>query len=277
MSTIKEALKQAEVLLSSTESVVLDAELLLASVLGHSREYLYTWPEQELSANQQVKFRQKCQRRREGHPIAYLTGKRSFWTLELSVNSHVLIPRPETELLVELALEILPQENLLIADLGTGSGAIALSLASERPTWQILACDVSDEALSIASSNRDSLEIPNVDFRRGQWCAAFSENNLHGIIANPPYIDEYDPHLSQGDVRFEPALALVSGELGLADIRLIASQSLEKLKAGGWLLLEHGYQQGDAVRSLLTGLGYREVATHRDLSANERVTIGRLE
>ncbi|MDC0598770.1 peptide chain release factor N(5)-glutamine methyltransferase [Gammaproteobacteria bacterium] len=275
MLTIKAALQEASSLFSDSESASLDAEILLAFVLGKTREHLFTWPEQELTVAQQETFQRHCQRRAKGHPVAYLTGQRAFWNFELKVNSHVLIPRPETELLVELSLDKLSNEEQCIADLGTGSGAIALVLASERPNWKILACDLSKAALDVARQNAECLSCTTIEFKLGEWCDAFAETELDAIISNPPYIDAQDEHLQQGDVRFEPALALISAEQGLADIKIIASQAQEKLKSGGWLLLEHGFQQGESVRQILHDQSFSDIVTHNDVAGLERVTCGR--
>ena len=273
---IKQALLDAKALLAQSDSAELDAELLLAKVLNKDRAYLYTWPEKMLSQQEISEFQLFCQRRIKGHPIAYLIGERSFWNFNFKVSAQVLIPRPETELLVEIALEKIENEKALVADLGTGSGAIALSIAGERPGCTVLACDLSVDALSVARENAEHLKIPNVLFKQGAWCDAFSETGLDAVISNPPYIDEADKHLSEGDVRFEPLLALVSADNGLKDIKIIAKQAQNKLKQGGWLLLEHGYQQGLAVRGILNNLAYESVATHNDLSGNERVTVAKL-
>lgn len=273
---IKTALKAARTLFTDSDSAQLDSELLLAFVLGKSRTYLFTWPEQALSEEQNLRFQQFCQRRQKGHPIAYLLGQRSFWDFDLYVNQQVLIPRPETELLVELTLEKLGAGKKLIADLGTGSGAIALALANERPAWDLLACDISEQALEVAKANLDSLKLNNVEIKQGAWCAAFPQMELDAIVSNPPYIDAEDKHLSEGDVRFEPELALISANKGLADIEIIATEAQSKLKQQGWLLLEHGYQQGEAVRAVLKKLSYTAIATHKDLAANDRVTCAQL-
>lgn len=276
MLTIQSALRESWAMLSASDSPQLDAELLLASALNKPREYLYTWPEKELSEEVAVQFQKFCQRRQKGHPVAYLLGQRSFWDFDLSINSNVLIPRPETELLVELCLEKLDSKTKTIADLGTGSGAIALALASENEKWQLIACDLSEEALKVARENSITLNIRNIEFRQGSWCEPVVETGLDAIVSNPPYIAENDEHLSQGDVRFEPKLALVCGDEGLADINTIAAQGLSKLKEGGLLFLEHGFQQGEAVRGILSEKGYTEIETHRDLSGNERVTCARV-
>jgi len=280
---IQQALSHASSHLNQSESPRLDAEILLAHALGKSREFLVTWPEIDLSESEQHTFLHLLGQRALGQPIAYLLGKKAFWDFDLTVNSDVLIPRPETELLVELALEHLDTSKHLLADLGTGSGAIALALAKERPEWQLVATDSSEAALKVAKLNAENLRLDNIELRQGSWCEALkggknSENSnekYDAIISNPPYIDKTDVHLSQGDVRFEPVQALVAEEQGLADLRQIATQVLEKLKPDAILMLEHGYQQAEAVRQLLEQSGYNDIQTHKDLAGLERVTMAR--
>ena len=274
--TIKQALRQAQHTLYGSESAQIDSELLLACALGCNRTYLYTWPEKHLSTSQQSYFDSLLDRRVLGEPIAYVTGEREFWSLTLRVNRHVLIPRPETELLVETALGLLPTQAQRVADLGTGSGAIALALANERPDWQIYASDLSLEALQVASDNALSNKLGNVHFSQGSWCEALPAEPMHMIISNPPYIDPQDSHLSQGDLRFEPRSALSSEESGIADIRTIITQAPAHLILGGWLLLEHGFEQAAAVRALLTTNGFQNVRTLQDLNGLDRVTLGHL-
>jgi release factor glutamine methyltransferase len=258
-----------------SDTARLEAEILLAHLLKITRAQLLVRGEQTLSAEQQVIFQQLLSRRLAGEPIAYIIGQREFWSLPFAVTSDTLIPRPETELLVELALQKFPeQENIRVADLGTGSGAIALALAHERPRWQITATDNSTAALAIAKRNAVELRINNVQFNSGDWCQALAMQQFHLIISNPPYIKVGDPHLTQGNVRFEPDSALVSGDDGLQDLRQIIAEAPAHLLAGGWLLLEHGYEQAAAVRVLLLAQGYQEVISVRDLAGQERVTVG---
>ena len=273
--TIKQALRMASHAIAGSDTVQLDAELLLASALGKSRTYLYTWPEQVLSPSERSYFESVLERRVMGEPVAYILGTRDFWTLTLRVNRHVLIPRPETELLVETALALVTSQDARIADLGTGSGAIALALASERPAWNIVATDMSTAALSLASDNATVLKIPNVEFRQGSWCEALPLTLFDLIASNPPYIDSADAHLTQGDLRFEPRSALVASDGGLADIRMLCSQAPQCLKPGGWLLLEHGWTQGQAVAAIMQSNGLESVQTLKDLNDNDRVTLGR--
>jgi release factor glutamine methyltransferase len=273
--TIKQALRMASHAIAGSDTVQLDAELLLAAALGKSRTYLYTWPEQVLSPSERSYFESVLERRVMGEPVAYILGSRDFWMLTLRVNRHVLIPRPETELLVETALALVTTPEASIADLGTGSGAIALAIASERPVWKILATDMSGDALTVASDNASQLNIVNVEFRQGSWCDALPPQLFDLIVSNPPYIDAADAHLTQGDLRFEPHSALVAADDGLADIRTLCSQAPQCLKPGGWLLLEHGWTQGPTVAAILQSSGLETVRTLKDLNGNDRVSLGR--
>lgn len=273
--TLKQALRMASHAIAGSDTVQVDAELLLAAALGKSRTYLYTWPEQVLSPAERSYFESVLERRVMGEPVAYILGTRDFWTLTLRVNRHVLIPRPETELLVETALALIASPDARIADLGTGSGAIALALASERPAWKVIATDMSASALSVASDNASVLNIANVEFRQGSWCEALPPQRFDLIASNPPYIDSADAHLTQGDLRFEPRSALVAADDGLADIRALCAQAPDYLKPGGWLLLEHGWTQGQAVAALMQSSGLESVQTIKDLNDNDRVTQGR--
>jgi release factor glutamine methyltransferase len=273
--TIKQALRMASHAIAGSDTVQLDAELLLAAVLGKSRTYLYTWPEQVLSPAERSYFESVLERRVMGEPVAYILGTRDFWTLTLRVNRHVLIPRPETELLVEMTLALVTTQEACIADLGTGSGAIALAIASERPVWKVVATDMSGDALTVASDNASQLNIVNVEFRQGSWCDALPPQLFDLIVSNPPYIDAADAHLTQGDLRFEPRSALVAADDGLADIRTLCSQAPQRLKPGGWLLLEHGWTQGPTVAAILQSSGLETVRTLKDLNGNDRVSLGR--
>ena len=252
-----------------------EAEQLLAHALGRDRAWLFAHAIDELEAGQVAAFEALLARRIAGEPVAYLTGRRSFWTLELEVNADTLIPRPETELLVELALARLPDaEKINVADLGTGSGAIALSLAQERPRAWVIATDASAGALAVAKRNALAHGIGNVEFRQGSWFAPLSGERFDLIASNPPYIAVDDPHLQQGDLRFEPATALSSGSDGLEDIRDIVAHAGEHLVAGGWLLLEHGYDQAEAVHALLVAHGFVQVQSRNDLAGIARCTGG---
>jgi release factor glutamine methyltransferase len=250
-----------------------DAELLLMHALGVDRAWLYAHADDSIDAAGVARFDELVARRAAGAPMAYLIGQREFWSLDLRVTPDVLIPRPETELLVELALQKIPQgEKLDLADLGTGSGAIALALARERPHAQVLATDASAAALAVARSNAQRLGIANIDFAHGDWCAALGERTFDVIVSNPPYIAASDAHLTQGDLRHEPRAALASGVDGLDAIRHIVRTASANLKTGGWLLLEHGHDQGTAVSELFAQSGFVESFTARDLEARERVS-----
>lgn len=252
-----------------------DAEILLAHVLGQPRGWLIAHGEAVLSPGQAAAFDRLLERREAGEPVAYLTGTRGFWTLELAVTPATLVPRPETELLVEQALAKIPADVAWrLADLGTGCGAIALALASERPQCRVVATDLSAEALAVARDNAACNRIDNVEFRQGSWLEPLQDDRFDLIVSNPPYVADGDPHLAQGDLRFEPALALSCGSDGLNAIRTLAAGAPARLRPGGWLLFEHGLAQGAAVRALLTDAGCVDVATVSDLEGRERVTLG---
>lgn len=273
MTIIASLLRAAE--LPESPTARLDAELLLAAALGKSRSYLHTWPERIVPTEAAVAFAGFLQRRRDGEPVAYILGQQGFWKIDLEVAPHTLIPRPETELLVEAALQLLPATPAQVLDLGTGTGAIALALASERPVWQVTAVDRVAQAVALAERNRERLHLANTRVLESHWFSALAGERFDLIISNPPYIAAADPHLSAGDVRFEPASALVSGADGLDDLRLIISQAPQHLNAAGWLLLEHGYDQAGAVRELLTRHGFEQVESRQDLAGHERISLGR--
>lgn len=274
--TIQSCLLRAAELQELSDSARLDVELLLARVLEKDRSYLFTWPEKTLSNEQRLAFEALFSRRLKGEPIAHILGEREFWSLPLRVNASTLIPRPDTELLVELALEFLPKTSGAIVDLGTGTGAIALALASENAHWNILALDQSPAACDLAESNRSRLGFDKVQVRQSNWFSALEQGveSFDLIVSNPPYIDKDDHHLSEGDVRFEPLSALVADDLGLADIKLIAASAPKFLNDGGCLLFEHGYQQAESVRNILTEIGFESVRSERDLNGNDRATLG---
>jgi release factor glutamine methyltransferase len=254
----------------------LEAEALLAACLERPRSYLFAWPERTLSTDQWQGFQALLRRRLDGEPVAYLLGEREFWSLRLEVGPDALIPRPETELLVELALERLPAVPAArVLELGTGSGAIAAALASERQNWRITASDASGAALALAERNFTRLGLANVRPLHGDWYAALPAGERFDLIlSNPPYVTEDDPHLKQGDLLWEPRNALVAGADGLDAIRLIGAKAPEHLIPGGWLLIEHGWDQGPAVRTVLRGAGLRQVTSKRDLAGLERVSLG---
>jgi len=277
--TISQALKLAADKLSDLPRTNprLEAEILLAHVLDKPRTHLFAWPENRLDGSARILFETLIERRLSGEPSAYLTGYREFWSLELKVTRDTLIPRPETELLVEQALTLIPAESTYrIADLGTGSGAISAAIASERPACRILATDISAAALEIARENFEKLDLGNVCCAQGQWCAALpAEDPLFDlIVSNPPYIASTDPHLTEGALPWEPAHALISGMHGLDDIHTIVTEASHHLIPGGWLLLEHGYDQGEQVRHMLNTAGFQLFRTFRDLSGRERLSQG---
>ena len=253
-----------------------DAALLLSHAARQTRSWLYAHGDDQADAGIVDRYEVLLARRMGGEPVAYIVGRRGFRHLELRVTPDTLVPRPETELLVELALERLPAGPAVrAADLGTGSGAIALALASERPRASVVATDASAAALAVARDNASELGIGNVEFREGDWFAPLDGERFDLVASNPPYIALGDPHLGQGDLRFEPAAALSSGSDGLDAIRRIARDAPAHLVDGGWLLLEHGWEQGAAVRALLSAAGFMDVSTAQDLEQRDRVTLGR--
>jgi len=274
--TIAELLKQSRTQLDArSDSPQLDAEVLLCHVLQKARSHLHAWPEKTLEAAQLNTFKQLLQQRIAGQPMAYLTGHREFWSLDLKVNEHTLIPRPETELLIETLLERYPAEsNIRLADLGTGSGAIALAIASERPQWQIIATDIDQHSLALAKYNAQQHQLNHIDFLQGRWFEPLKTKQFDIIVSNPPYIPEHDPHLEQGDVRFEPRRALSSGHDGLDDIRLLAAQAQQYLSAGGLLLVEHGYDQQPQLLDIFTKNHYKNIQQAQDMLNQPRLTLG---
>lgn len=278
MSTIHETLKDATFLLQKcSDEAYRDAEVLLAYVLKKNRAFLYAYPEKKLSKTEADYFQDLVVLRIEGMPVAYLTGTREFWSLPLKVTQDTLIPRPETELIVELTLALLSEKKeACILDLGTGSGAIALALAYERPHWQIFAVDSSLQALAVAKDNQTSLALHNVECIHSDWFEALeASQKFDAILSNPPYLDENDPHLQQGDLRFEPRQALVAGNSGLESLQIILAKSLARLVPEGLLLLEHGYLQKDAISSMLYDYGYATIAAWQDYQGRDRVSGGR--
>jgi release factor glutamine methyltransferase len=267
--------KANQQLLSASETPMLDAEVLLCHCLDKNRSFLRAWPEHQPSGQELTRFTSLIDQRSQGTPLAYLTGQREFWSRNFKVSSAVLIPRPDTELLVELCLKLLPVgQSCKIIDLGTGSGIVAITLAAERPLANVFASDLSAAALDIARYNAAQLTTGNVSFRQSNWFDTITEDSFDLIVSNPPYIAEHDPHLSEGDLRFEPSSALISPNNGLQDIRQIAKQARLRLQDKGRLLVEHGYNQQTEVQTIFHELGYQHVNTHADLSGNPRVTSG---
>ncbi len=273
-SSIQHQLKKAYQCLRSIKNSRLDAELLLAHALQVSRSYLIAWPKRQLTAQEQLYLDHLLQRRLSGESVAYITGKKEFWSLLLTVTPDTLVPRPDTELLVELALKKLPAKSpQKLADLGTGSGAIALALAQERPDWEITATDYYATALDVAKNNANNLSLHNVVFYEGDWCHALPNTHYNAIISNPPYLAENDPHLITAELKYEPQHALVSGVNGFDALFQIIKQAKDYLAQGGWLLLEHGFSQAEALQQKMQDMGYKNIVTHKDLSGHPRVTL----
>lgn len=268
---LREAISQ----LQASESPRRDAEILLGFVTGKARTFILAFGETPLTDEQQEQLAGLLARRERGEPVAHLIGEREFWSLPLFVSPATLIPRPDTECLVEQALARLPAAPCRILDLGTGTGAIALALASERPDCQVTAVDLIPDAVALAQRNADHLGIRNIEIVQSRWFSALEGQTFSLIVSNPPYIDAQDPHLTQGDVRFEPLSALVAADNGLADLHTLIKNAPRYLLPQGWLLLEHGWQQGAAVREIFARYGWQQVETCRDYGDNERLTLGR--
>ena len=276
MASISKLLSLSSQLESISDTPQLDCELLLCHVIDKDRTWLRTWPDNTVSPTHQTLFKSLLDQRIKGTPIAYITGSRGFWSMDLNVSSDTLIPRPETELLVEIVLKLGLPSQACGLDLGTGSGAIALALASERLDMQWFAVDAQLGAVELAQDNSNQQQLSNVSIFQSNWFDAIKQqdNKFDLIVSNPPYIAKDDPHLSHGDVRFEPKTALVSGVDGLDDIKVIVSQSSMYLNTNGWLVLEHGYDQGKAVRDLMLFAGFNEVTTKQDYNNLDRITLG---
>lgn len=273
---IKFASQELQPELSDIDAKV-DAEFLLSKAIEKNFTWLKTWPEYQLTETQQNTYIEMLKRRKRGEPIAYITGERGFWTLNLKTNASTLIPRPETELLVELALAFLsPKKSAKVLDLGTGTGAIALAIASERPADSLIACDYSQAAVELARVNAAQNNIDNVDVVQSDWFAQISGDKFDLIVSNPPYIEAGDPHLTQGDLIYEPNSALIADDCGLADIKIIIAQSKKFLCQGGGLMIEHGYNQGEAVRKLFQLSEYQQIDTIKDLAGLERITMAKM-
>lgn len=277
MPTIKTALAEATRLLQHvTDTPLLEAEILLSKALLKNRPHLRAWPEKELTPEQDSAYQTLLNERRSGQPIAYLTGTREFWSREFIVTSDVLIPRPETELLIELSLTLIPADKPCnIIDLGTGTGIIAVTLAAERRLAQVTAADISPAALSVAKKNAANHHTEHIQFYQSDWLDNVPKDLYDLIVSNPPYIAENDTHLHQGDLRFEPKTALIAQDQGLADIKTIAETAYERLENGGYLLVEHGFEQDTDVQRLFIANGYKQVSTVKDLAGLPRVTMGR--
>jgi len=272
--TLEQAIAVGATKLAPTsDSAKLDAQVLLLHILQKPRSYLFTWPDNLLSSEEQRQYDEFCERRLNGEPVAHIIGEREFWSLALEVNATTLIPRPDTETLVEQALALTVPEQAKVLDLGTGTGAIALALGSEMPTWQITAVDKVADAVALATRNQQRLAIDNVQVKQSNWFSALKNEQFNLIVTNPPYIEHDDKHLKEGDVRFEPLSALVADEAGMADIKQIITQSRDYLLPSGYLLIEHGFEQAEAVRHLFKQMAYINIKTVKDLGNNDRVTL----
>ena len=274
--SIKQWLQQTTKMLSAVSNTdALDAQLLLCHQLKKPRSFLFSHPEEIIDDFTIEPLNQLVKKRLSGEPMAYILGQKSFWQHDFSVNQHVLIPRPETEQLVALALEYINNDLKLIADLGTGSGAIAISLALARPNWEIEATDISQQAIDVAKQNAQQLGANNIQWHIGSWLEPLKHPLYHAIISNPPYIAENDPELDPASLAHEPQQALISGTTGLDDLTHIIQQSLSHLKPGGLLLLEHGAKQAPDVQALMKAAGFTSIITHNDLANLPRITMGK--
>jgi len=273
--SIKHALSLAGKQLASSDSAALDCEVLLAHIFKKDRSYLRAWPEKTLSEQQYSQFYELIKKRQQGEPIAYLTACREFWSRPFIVSPDVLIPRPDTELLVDIVLQKLkPNKTYSILDMGTGSGAIAITLALELKQANVTAIDSSDKALNIAQQNAKQLHAPNIKFINSHWFDSIPAQQFDLIVSNPPYICNTDPHLTEGDVRFEPLSALISAQQGLHDIQTICASARPFLKNNGLLLFEHGYQQSEQVQNLLELARFNCVESFKDIQGHTRATLG---
>ena len=275
---IQQALKESSLRLAeSSPSASLDAQVLLSYVLNCNSAHLIAWPEKPLNNQQQKKFQQLIQLRQQGSPIAHLTGQREFWSLNFNVNNTTLIPRPETETLVDYILSNFgTRKKLKLLDMGTGTGAIAITIAKEKPGWTIFASDLSEQALKLAELNSNNLQAGNISFIRSDWFNNISETDFDIIVSNPPYIATDDPHLHQGDVRFEPAQALTSGLTGMDDIEQLCGHAKNYLTNNGWLIVEHGYNQKQQVADCFSKNNFIQITQKQDLSGHTRMTAGKI-
>lgn len=274
VKTIAQLLQWAVIQLADSESPKLDAEVILCSLLEKDRSYLFTWDDKVMADDIISRFSTLITRRQAGEPVAHILGFREFWSLELEVSPDTLIPRPDTEVLVEQALACMPADACQVLDLGTGTGAIALALASESPQATVTAVEYQQGAAALARRNAQRCGF-DVTVLQGSWFTPLTANQRFDVIvSNPPYIERNDPHLAMGDVRFEPLTALVADDDGLADLKHIISQGYQFLNPDGWLLVEHGFEQGAAVRALFSASDYHEIVTHKDYGNNDRITVG---
>ena len=274
---IQQALQQASLRLAEfSPSAILDAQVLLNHILHCNSAHLAAWPEKDLTGEQQEKYNQLILQRQQGLPVAHLTGQREFWSLNFIVDNSTLIPRPETETLVEFILtKFGDRRNLKMLDLGTGTGAIAIAVAKEKPGWQIVASDINVAALKLARQNSHNLQAENITFIQSDWFNDITDKDFDIIVSNPPYIASNDPHLSQGDVRFEPETALISGSSGMDDIEHICLHSKDHLAKDGWLIVEHGYNQKQQVADCFTKKGFTQITQQQDLSGHTRMSAGK--
>jgi len=277
MALIRDLLIGAKQQLTAYDTAALDAEILLAHVLQITRAQLYASAEQPVNSAQEKLFTALIARHVAGEPVAYIIGYREFWSLSIKVTADTLIPRPETEHVVECVLRKLPHDKpCKVADLGTGSGAIALALASECPRWNLVATDKMPAALQVARQNATRLQLNNIQFYQGSWCEALGSELYDAIVSNPPYIDDQGQYWRDNLNLFEPRTALLAEEAGLADLHTIIRQAPQHLKPGGWLVLEHGYDQGNAVKQLLIQYGYNSVESQHDLANIARVVVAQV-
>ena len=274
--TLATAVQRSKLILEQAgiESAAIDARVLVKHVCDVNDTYLFTYPEKPLSEPQQVLLDEVLNRRAEGEPVAYIVGYRDFWDLRLFVSPATLIPRPETELLVETALAKCSQTSIRACDLGAGTGAIALALAKEQPNWQLTGVDLVDEAVALAQRNATHLGLSNVTFMQSSWFAALSGKTFELIVSNPPYVEPDSPYLQQGDLRFEPDSALTAANNGMADIAHIVSLAPDFLAIDGWLMIEHGHAQAESVQQLLTERGFNHIESVYDIQNHPRVTLG---
>jgi len=273
LRTLKQAVTYGTAQLIHSDTAQLDTELLLLHVIQQPRTILYTHPHTELNLQQTAQFDELLKRRCQGEPVAYIIGQQGFWDLDLEVSPHTLIPRPDTEALVDWVLENISSPRRIL-DLGTGTGALALALAKEFPSAQVYGVDLIPESLALAQRNAKRNQVNNVHFMQSEWFSNVTQGPFDLIVSNPPYIDPDDPHLKQGDVRFEPSSALISDDHGMADIRIICQQASAYMCKGGVLVIEHGYDQGETVAECFVDCGWHAVATEKDLALRPRFTHG---